>query len=108
MLTVDRLPGRVQTCNRCKAPFVFARTVATERGKGGKPMPIDLVPRPDGNVAVRIDEGRWLYARVLAKDETHDLHTEVLCMPHFATCGTKKHTDELAARRRARTQGETR
>lgn len=89
---LDRLPGRPHKCIRCRELIVFARTVATERGRGGKAMPLDLVPDPAGNVAARWD-GRSLYARVLAKDEGIDHTTEVLAMPHFATCGRKGEKD---------------
>lgn len=82
-----RIPGRTTTCARCKAPIVWARTVATETGRGGKPMPLDPVENPDGNVAVRalVSSGQ-LVARVLCKDETHDTTVELRAMPHAATC----------------------
>lgn len=77
----------VRACTRCKAPIVWARTMASENGPGGKSMPLDAYPDPAGNVAVR-DVGRGrLVARVLAKDEDHDHHAEQRAMPHFATCG---------------------
>lgn len=88
-MTARPLPGRRLKCSRCQAPIVFARTMATESGRGGKAMPLDLYPNPDGNVAVR-DTGKGrLVARVLGKDEAHDRHAEVLAMPHFATCGVE-------------------
>lgn len=85
-ITLERLPGRVQVCDWCKDEFVFARTVASERGRGGKAMPLNVVPDPDGRVAVNVEDPHHLRARALAKDETHDVHTEVLATPHFATC----------------------
>ncbi len=67
--------------------MVWARTVATESGRGGKPMPLDPIENPEGNVAVRalVSSGQ-LVARVLCKDETHDTTVEMLAMPHAATC----------------------
>lgn len=89
-MTAKPLPGRQMRCSRCRQPIVFARTMATESGRGGKAMPLDPYPNPAGNVAVR-DTGRGrLVARVLGKDESHDRHVEVLAMPHFATCGVKE------------------
>ena len=74
------------TCRICKAPIMWARTVASETGTGGKPMPLDPVPNPDGNVAVRqTGPGRFV-ARVLKDGESHDRTAEKLHMPHFATC----------------------
>jgi hypothetical protein len=77
-------------CTRCKKPIVFARTMAAPSGTGGKAMPLDLYPDPDGNVAVR-DTGRGhLVCRVLGKDEDHDRQVEQRAMPHFATCGVEQ------------------
>ena len=74
------------TCRVCKAPIMFARTLASETGKGGNPMPLDPEPNDEGNVAVRqTGPGRYV-ARVLKKGESHDTYTEKLHMPHFATC----------------------
>lgn len=88
-MTAKPLAGRALKCSRCQAPIVFARTMATESGRGGKAMPLDLYPNPDGNVAVRNTGGGHLVARVLGKEETHDRTVEVLAMPHFATCGVE-------------------
>lgn len=97
MIKLERFPGRAHQCTRCPAMFVFARTVASERGKGGKAMPIDLIPVPDGNVAVNVEDPDHLRARVLAKDETHDVVTEVLGLAHFATCtGLAKNRQRVA------------
>lgn len=84
------LPGRPRRCGRCNQPIVFARTVAGENGPGGKAMPLDLYPNPDGNVAVRDTGHGHLLARVLKKDETHDRTLEFRAMPHFATCGVEQ------------------
>lgn len=80
---------RVTQCSRCKAPIVWARTVASGNGPGGKAMPLDAYPDPAGNVAARVTDRRRsiVLARVLGKDETHDHRVEVLAMPHFASCG---------------------
>jgi len=88
------LPGRRYTCKVCDGQFVFARTQRSESGAGGKSMPLDLVPNPDGNVAVREVSTGALVARVLLKDETHDKYYEVRAMPHFATC-KKAVTEDL-------------
>lgn len=85
-----RFRGLARTCSICGAQFVFAFTVATERtkrGAGGKWMPIDIVPNPEGRIAVRDAGGRVLYARALAADESYDRTNEVLGTPHQATCG---------------------
>lgn len=81
-----QIRGRLSKCTRCKAPIVWARTVAGENGPGGKAMPLDPEPNPAGNVAVRPQRRGELLARVLKADEDHDHHTEVRAMPHFATC----------------------
>ena len=73
-------------CDLCGARIVFARTLASETGTGGKRMPLDPEPNPDGNVAVRRLDRRRLVARVLGKGESHDIYAEQLYMPHFATC----------------------
>jgi hypothetical protein len=104
------LSSRFQKCSRCHQPIVFARTMATESGAGGKAMPLDLYPNPDGNVAVR-DTGRGrLVARVLKKDEDHDRQVEQRAMPHFATCGVeegKKLADEVESYLRDHAEGAT-
>jgi len=76
----------VTTCRACKAPIVWARTAASETGRGGKAMPLDATPNDGGNVAVRMLSPNSRVARVLGKDETHDRRAEQLYMPHFATC----------------------
>ena len=74
------------SCGTCKAPILWARTVASETGTGGKPMPLDPEPNDKGNVAVRqTGPGRYV-ARVLKDGESHDTYAEKLHMPHFATC----------------------
>lgn len=83
------LSRQITTCKRCKAPIVWARTVASETGPGGRPMPLDPYPNPEGNVAVRAAIGGRLLARVLTKDEDHDHRAEQRAMPHAATCGVE-------------------
>lgn len=84
------LSSRRIRCSRCKEPIVFARTMAAPSGTGGKAMPLDLYPNPDGNVAVRETGGGRLVCRVLGKDEDHDRQVEQRAMPHFATCGVEQ------------------
>jgi hypothetical protein len=88
-MTRNALPGRRAKCSRCGEVIVFARTLASPSGRGGKAMPLDLAANPEGNVAVRETSPGRLVARVLGKDETHDATVEVRAMPHFATCGSK-------------------
>lgn len=71
-------------CHLCKAPIAFVRLAASPTQRGGKTMPIDPEPNPEGRVAVRYPDR--LVGRVLAKDEHHDEHAERLYMTHFATC----------------------
>lgn len=85
------------TCAVCQAPLVWARTVASESGAGGQRMPLDAEPNPAGNVAVRQTGPRRLVARVLGKDDTADVRTERIYMPHFATCpGTARNIGAAA------------
>jgi hypothetical protein len=77
--------SRAKTCNRCGAEIVFARVVATERGRGGAWMPFDATPEPTGRFAIT-DTGHSLRARPLAKDEDPDRTVETLAVPHQATC----------------------
>lgn len=74
-----------QRCGRCPASFAFALTEA------GRSMPVDLLPDVAGNVAVRIDDGGRVLARIVS-DELPLMPWESLHLPHFATCGglTKK------------------
>lgn len=101
---IEVFPGRRYPCTACRAPIVFARTLRSESGAGGKMMPLDLSPNPEGNVAVRITSSRGtMVARVLGKDEDHDHYAEYRAMPHFATCPerpevkAKKFADDVEA-----------
>jgi len=87
MTELRHLPGDLVTCTRCRAQIVWAVTVAKPSGPGGKPMPLDPVENPAGNVAVQPGHAGRLQARVLGKDEQHSPPVEYLAMPHFATCG---------------------
>lgn len=82
-----RLPGQETVCSRCRSLVVWAVTAARDTGPGGKPMPLDPVEHPDGNVAVSPGHGSRLVARVLKKDEQPIVPVEFRAMPHFATCG---------------------
>lgn len=63
-------------CRSCGAPILWAITTA------GKPMPVDAVPDPAGNVSVEREAGR-LVARVHTEPS---LFGEPRHMPHHATC----------------------
>ncbi|GAB3988778.1 hypothetical protein [Nocardioides marmoraquaticus] len=86
-LVDGKLPGRRHRCRACNRVIVFARTVATDRGRGGKLMPLDLEPHPDGNVGARM-HGRDLVCEVLSRDCSFD-PSWARAMPHFATCGSR-------------------
>lgn len=68
-------------CERCTARIVFARV------DGGRLIPVDVEPDPDGNVAIRVDSTGRIRARVLSEDRPAPEGTERLHVPHFATCG---------------------
>lgn len=93
-------------CRNCGAAIEWAVTEDRKR------MPLDVARYADddetANVAVRTDHTGRLWARVLRKDRPL-AGFEHRRMPHFATCTARrpappKPVDELAARRRARTQ----
>lgn len=81
-----KVPGFPSTCTACRQPIVFARTLASPTGTGGKNQPLN--PREDttGRIAVRATGPHRSVARTLTGDETPDSFTEVLAMPHAATC----------------------
>lgn len=86
-MTARKIPGRPGVCAECKEPFVWGRTVAAESGAGGKGIPLNPFEDPAGSYAVRpVNDRGGLVARALKKDETHDTFTELLAMPHKATC----------------------
>jgi hypothetical protein len=73
---------RASTCRGCMAPIVWAGTV------NGKAMPVDVDPRPDGNVRLTEPDG-LLRAEVLGPLELmllDDGERAALRMPHHATC----------------------
>lgn len=93
---MKRIPGPRYRCRDCKQPIVWAKTMRTESGRGGKNMPLDPDPNPEGNVAVRPAHGGQLLCRVLLKDEDHDHQVEVRAMPHAATCFNRPGKDIAA------------
>lgn len=80
------VPGTRSVCQLCRRPIVWATTVASERGPGGKFQPFDLHEHPDGNVALYPTTGGRLRARALGKDDELDRMVEYRGMPHAATC----------------------
>jgi hypothetical protein len=72
-----RLAGR-GACQSCNAPVVWVRI-----GKQGSPMPLDPLPRPDGNVIRTGPET----VRVLREDETTD---QPCYRSHFDDCPDAK------------------
>lgn len=99
---------RGSQCEGCRAPIVWARTLAGANGRGGKLMPLDVVEDPRGNVAVSNPHRDVLYARVLTKGEVVDRPVDFVAMPHFATCRTRSRPEppqnviDLAEARRKR------
>lgn len=86
MTTPRALPGTLGKCRRCNGPVVWARTMASPNGPGGKAMPLDPLENLTGNAAVRETGRHSAVVRILGKDESIDLLLEVRAMPHFATC----------------------
>ena len=68
-------------CRACRADIVFAGTV------NGRPMPVDALPQPGGNVRLRDDDG-FARAEVLGplEQQLADDEGEPLHYSHFATC----------------------
>jgi hypothetical protein len=66
-------------CGKCGREFAWART------NKGKVMPVDLEPRPDGNLAIYKDVHGQLRARVVTAEHAIETY-ERPAMPHFATC----------------------
>lgn len=96
------------TCDGCGRQIVWAITVASPTGRGGKLMPLEPNEDLAGNVAVTQPAARGLlHARALFKDETFDRPGEYAGMPHFARCARRGHhptppwalTELIAARR---------
>lgn len=85
-MTARKLPGTAGTCRDCQQPIVWATTVAGPHGRGGKRQAFNPLEDPAGNVAVWAPHHRFMLARALHKDETHDREAEYLAMPHVATC----------------------
>lgn len=69
----------MSVCRQCERDIIFAVTA------GGKRMPLDPAPSPDGNVAVYRDHLGRLNARVLVRGVEPEPY-EKRAMPHFASC----------------------
>lgn len=68
---------------------MWARTSATERGRGGKAVPLNPLEDGTGSYAVRNVGDQYravLVARPLGKDDVVDQVSEWRAMPHMATC----------------------
>jgi hypothetical protein len=65
-------------CNSCQAEIFFAKTQA------GKRIPIDAVPRPDGNLVVRRVQAGVVAVPLSKAGELGP--GEVKHVSHFATC----------------------
>lgn len=89
-MTRRRLPAPSRahaTCHRCGRAIVWATTVASPRGRGGKSQAFDPYEDPNGNVAVSNPHRAQLLARALAAEELGTiLDGELRAMPHAATC----------------------
>jgi hypothetical protein len=72
------------TCDSCSAPIIFI-VVANNAGRKPRRMPVNPVPDPGGNVAVRIDGTGTRIGRVLGKGQKPAGGERLYC-PHFATC----------------------
>lgn len=97
-------------CRDCRQPIVWAITVASPTGSGGKNQAFNPTEDPAGRVAITNPHRAQLRARALTGDETHDPRIgEFLGMPHAATCTARQTADqptapvvELSTRRRYR------
>lgn len=84
------LPGPRGVCRDCGGDVVWAVTVASPRGRGGRPQPLDPKSDNSGRIAVRSPTRGRLLARALTVDEQPDATAELLAVPHAATCpGTR-------------------
>ena len=99
-------------CRDCRQPIVWAITVASPTGSGGKNQAFNPIEDPAGRVAITNPHRGQLRARALTADETYDPRIgEYLGMPHAATCTARMtETDvapvvDLASRRRYRPRG---
>lgn len=59
-------------CRTCDAPIIWART------PGGKAIPVDSEPRPDGNLVLEFNGEEGVTARYVSEGGTH--------VSHFVTC----------------------
>lgn len=67
------------TCEKCGAEIAFAVT------RNGKRQPVDLEPRPDGNLALHVDHLGQLRVRTVTAEHTIETY-ERPGVAHFATC----------------------
>lgn len=73
---------RIEACRSCDAPIIWAGSVAT-----GKPMPVDAVPTPDGNVELRrVGFQRAMAVVHAAGTGLFPATDQPLRKSHFATC----------------------
>lgn len=76
----DQMPAdQLDECGTCKATFVWATHQTTLR-----PMPVDVEPSADGNLALAVAGAGTLTCRVVKPELAYgrrDLHKS-----HFATC----------------------
>lgn len=88
MTTVAALtePAACESCaaKGTQAMIIFV-LVDNNAGRKLRHMPLNAVPDPHGNVAVRVDGTGTLRGRVLGKDQKA-AGGETLFCPHFATC----------------------
>lgn len=102
-------------CEDCRQPIVWAITVASPTGAGGKNQAFNPVEDPAGRVAITNPHRTQMRARALTGDEIHDPRVgEFLGMPHAATCAARQTPAadapaapvvQLADRRRYRPRG---
>ena len=71
-------------CDSCDQRILFV-VVLNNAGRKPKRMPLNPVPDPAGNVAVRAEASGARIGRVLGKGQKA-IPPEVLYTPHFATC----------------------
>jgi hypothetical protein len=69
----------IAACRSCDAPIVWATS------SGGKRMPVDALPVPDGNVELTLQPGSWV-GPVAAVLTAPSLFAKPLRKAHFATC----------------------
>lgn len=79
-------------CHGCGQLIVWATTVASPTGAGGKLQPFDVREDLAGNVAITQPTARGrLLARALCKGERVSRPLEYAAMTHFASCPVRAH-----------------